>query len=423
MAVTSSKPRRQGGWIFERRRADKPQPNAEWVAKKIVDPKEYVTMAELVERAKRPMSSSSVKVERNDTKTDRNKTSTEDVCRFFVKTGRCKFGDSCRRLHPSRSSSFSADDESGGSWRRVSSSSSSSSTSSSWRTRSGSKDKRSDTKDKRSNTNDKRSNTNDNKKYYTGSATRQDTTLRPMLDFHNHVKRQLYRKLIRKNSAVLELAGGRGGDLWKLRDCGVSEVMLVDKDDAAVREAEKRWKSRDARQSDFNLRTAVCDLSSCHGMTFRTTKSKLFDFVSCQFALHYFFKSSETFECFQNTLSDSIRKGGTFVLTCFDSHRVRKLLNGRDSVSLCRGALGLETMKGKSDSKVFGHAVKVTVETIGSHEEYLVDTKWLAKNLKGFEHVSTTGFDVYHRSSRIKMRDREMSSFSFLNVVMVFRRV
>ena len=199
----------------------------------------------------------------------------------------------------------------------------------------------------------------------------------------------------------------------------------MDTDDAAVSEAKKRWESRVSKQNDFKLRTAVCDLSARHGMEFRTTstKQKYFDFVSCQFALHYFFKSSETFTNFHNTLKSSIKKGGTFVLTCFDSHRVGKLLNGRDSVKLCSGALGIERVKKGSSNKVFGRAINVTIETIGSHEEYLVDTKWLAKNLKGFEHVSTTGFDVYHRSSRFKMRDREMSSFSFANVVMVFRRV
>ena len=137
-------------------------------------------------------------------------TSSQEVCRFFLRTGNCKFGSSCRRLHPPRSStSTSTSENGGGSWRRVGGSSSSSS--SSWRS---------------SSSNEKRSG-NSKKKYYTGSASRQDTTLRPMLDFHNHVKRTLYRKFIRKNSTVLELAGGRGGDLWKLRDCGVSEVRIL----------------------------------------------------------------------------------------------------------------------------------------------------------------------------------------------------
>ena len=205
----------------------------------------------------------------------------------------------------------------------------------------------------------------------------------------------------------------------------MTQVLLVDTDASAVGEAKKRWESRASKQNDFVLRTAVCDLSSRHGMTFQTTstKQKHFDFVSCQFALHYFFKSEETFTNFQNTLKSSIKKGGTFMLTCFDSHRVGKLLNGRDSVKLCRGALGIERVKKESSNKVFGRAINVTIETIGSHEEYLVDTTWLAKNLNGFDHVSTTGFDVYHRSSRFKMRDREMSSFSFSNVGMIFRRV
>ena len=40
-AAASSKTR-TGGWVMERRRDDKPQPNAEWVAKKIINPREYV---------------------------------------------------------------------------------------------------------------------------------------------------------------------------------------------------------------------------------------------------------------------------------------------------------------------------------------------------------------------------------------------
>ena len=48
MAAASSKTR-TGGWVMERRRDDKPQPNAEWVAKKIINPREYVTMKQLVD--------------------------------------------------------------------------------------------------------------------------------------------------------------------------------------------------------------------------------------------------------------------------------------------------------------------------------------------------------------------------------------
>jgi len=346
-AIAPNKPEREGGWRFERRRADKPEPNAEWVAKKIVDPREYVTMSELVECAKRlkdDISFSSSSSEK--TKKKERTSSDQETCRFFAKTGRCKFGDSCRRLHlkgqpssfsaRSRSSSSGTSDN-GGSWRRVgrdgksSSSSSSSSATTSWRARS--------TTTSNTTTHSNNTKNNNTTNYYTGSATRRDTKLRPMLDFHNHVKRQNYRKFVPKNSTVLELAGGRGGDLWKLRDCVVSEVMLVDKDSTAVLEAQKRWKNRKPKkQSDFKLNTQVCDLSTRHGKTFQTsTSSKPFQFVSCQFALHYFFKSSETFHCFLNTLTDSIEKGGLFVVTCFDSHRVEKLLSGRDSVDLCQG--------------------------------------------------------------------------------------
>ena len=50
--------------------------------------------------------------------------------------------------------------------------------------------------------------------YYTG-VNRNKTIIKAMLDFNNYVKRMMYNKYLKSGMSLLELAGGRGGDLFK----------------------------------------------------------------------------------------------------------------------------------------------------------------------------------------------------------------
>ena len=52
-------------------------------------------------------------------------------------------------------------------------------------------------------------------KYFTG-IDRNEAEIKPMLNFHNWIKMQMYIEVVKKGHTVLELAGGRGGDLFKL---------------------------------------------------------------------------------------------------------------------------------------------------------------------------------------------------------------
>ena len=48
----------------------------------------------------------------------------------------------------------------------------------------------------------------------------------------------------------------------------------------------------------------------------------MFDVVSSQFAIHYFFENKTSLGNFLQNVSDNLKTGGYFIGTCFDGKRV-----------------------------------------------------------------------------------------------------
>ena len=49
---------------------------------------------------------------------------------------------------------------------------------------------------------------------------------------------------------------------------------------------------------------------------------KKFDVLSCQFSLHYYFESVDTFNGFLSNIKDNVKRGGYFIGTCYDGQRL-----------------------------------------------------------------------------------------------------
>ena len=118
-----------------------------------------------------------------------------------------------------------------------------------------------------------------------------------------------------------------------------------------------------------------------------------FDIVSCQFALHYFFKSEQTLDNFLENVDNNLKDDGFFIGTCLDGFLVKKLL---EKTILNGSELGKSTGDGRvlwnikklySSSSLnnigLGETIEVYMESIGKRIiEYLVDIKLLEKKLK-----------------------------------------
>ena len=266
-------------------------------------------------------------------------------------------------------------------------------------------------------------NENADKGYYTG-IDRNDSDIKPMLSFHNWVKQHMYETYVRKNDSILELAGGRGGDLWKLVKTGLKEILLVDVDQVALNEADSRW-TKSIKDKNIIMKTEQANLLEVHE-AFRTSSNKPFDVVSCQMAIHYFFKDELAFEHFYQTAKSSVCSGGFFMFTVFNGKRIQQLMeNKTDTIwKNKKGDRMLQISYGKlSENAIpFEQEVLVFLDTIGEHPEYLVDIEWLIERMSDdFTMIDHKSFSDMHGKWKNNL-STELQRFSFLYDYIVLKR-
>ena len=204
--------------------------------------------------------------------------------------------------------------------------------------------------------------------YYTAkkAAVRDNFKVRSLAAFHNsYIKSEiLLKRTIKKGNALLDLACGRGGDLFKWIQADVGWVLgaditldnLVAPKDASIygRYLEQRIQNKVVPPMIFIQADSTRNIRDTSGLLSDLDKSivrclynhpgstdappaaeKLrglaangFNVASCMFAIHYFFRNRSTVDGFLRNLGDNLKVGGFFVGCCFDGDSVYRLLSG-----------------------------------------------------------------------------------------------
>lgn len=271
--------------------------------------------------------------------------------------------------------------------------------------------------------------------YYNRDTARSNLATLPMLNFHNHwVKNHSLIWHLRAAGAkkVLDIACGKGGDLFKYVNAGCRVVVGIDispdnllnpDDGAYARLAEMRSRQRDAGSSitavflqmdcgkplEAEHMTASGQLRDINSAALgfvpetRVPRSLApfykiatggFDAACCMFGIHYFFEKPESLDTLAATLRSRVKRGGLLLLTFMDGAEVDRLLARAGSL----------VASGKKDGKViwsiakrydalsedplenYGKSIDVFVESINQTlPEYLVDPRLLRKVLEAHE--------------------------------------
>jgi mRNA (guanine-N7-)-methyltransferase len=279
------------------------------------------------------------------------------------------------------------------------------------------------------------------KKYYERKAPKEDITLvQGMLDYHNkYIKNELLlkRALRGGNKHLLDLACGKGGDLYKwifnraryVTGIDTAGENITNSNDGAYKryleaimefgydrvpkmvfvignssrdivngEAGATPEERDILRSvfgKFNPEGPVPKyIQSVMAGSFRSGA----DVAACMFALHYFFENQSTLEGFIKNLSETVKIGGLFIGCCFDGNKIFNLLRnvdkGRSKIGKIEDTPIWSITKDYDkeellpDDESIGLAIDVEFISIGTtHKEYLVPFELLKKKLAaiGFE--------------------------------------
>ncbi|ARF09224.1 mRNA capping enzyme [Catovirus CTV1] len=186
-----------------------------------------------------------------------------------------------------------------------------------------------------------------------------------MRQFHNWVKsiiiythcHPMYQN--NKSLSVLDIACGKGQDIMKFYYSKVAFLVGLDVDrdaltsaiDGAISRYNKFQKSKPGFPKMHFIQADVGSLLN-YGDQFRSLKGMSnenrnifekffneknrtqFDRVNCQFAIHYFLKTKETWNNFKQNLKDYLKPGGYFLTTTYDAHRVVELFKDSDKYSV-----------------------------------------------------------------------------------------
>lgn len=332
--------------------------------------------------------------------------------------------------------------------------------------------------------------------YYARDIPRNHMLSIHMLNFHNHgIKSMLYSSPERRDS-LLELACGKAGDLPRWKEFGYKFILGIDLVRNNIEGSQASYmRFLNAREEFIKRKTrgsyvphypqamfliGDCALSLADGSAARGRDydsevllkllfkgktvdkyaflnkyhmqgkaSKGFDTVSCQFAIHYFFKKSETLDGFLANVSNNLKENGQFITTFMDGERVHKLINSNGGAEGKKnGAVVWAIQKQYNVFKPkdpYGKLIDVYLENTNKFiPEYLVHYEVLVE--RAAEHglsVYKQGFfdqtfaDLYKKMetddpNRMKHLDNDIQSlkddsvqtqFSFLNRWVIFQKM
>ena len=152
----------------------------------------------------------------------------------------------------------------------------------------------------------------------------------PISQYHSKIKWAILKDLKEKNELppsprILDLSCGRGGDLFKyIQTFGKDTYIVgVDIDAEAINEANRRIKDKK------NIKLIVQDLQDTDASIAAIEKisgGKPFDFIVCNFAVHYFYKTEETLDNFVRLVGHFSKPETVKWFTFPDSRKLKRLL-------------------------------------------------------------------------------------------------
>jgi len=281
--------------------------------------------------------------------------------------------------------------------------------------------------------------------------------------FHNLIKQNMIQYCTRAlrsedstmNLSLLDLATGKGGDMYKWINNKIDLVVGIDKvydniyntfDGACVRHNNHREKNLTFLP---NINFVVADVSKSlsdednfmdmfsKNIWFETYISKKYNIVSMMFAIHYLFSSKHNIDMLVSNIDSYINENGYFIGCCFDGQKIFTMLQdiGYDEsktgtkegkiIWKIKKKYNLDSWIGADEDMFYNLPIEVYIQSINmTITEYLVNFDVLVKKLqeKNIRLEQTDTFDqVYVTQNKFKLSPEE-SALSFLNRRFIFKK-
>lgn len=254
----------------------------------------------------------------------------------------------------------------------------------------------------------------------------------PLRKFHNWIKQQLIfeSKRITNGSKLLDVAVGRGGDIFKWSKARFKYVTGFDSDAKSIYEKN----DFDGAIKRFNSVKSEMNMPKCYFWHMSATDpfilnllngkdhNTMYDVVSCQFSFHYFV---EDINVVLNMISKKLKSKGIFIGTATDGDLIKQNLKNTHNVT--KSAINLKYIS--EDMYEFSlNSEKTSRETYfeyrGVSREYYLSKAFLIEKCKEFNMypVSILSFHEWNSTYTGMQLSKEEMACSFLNFSFVFQK-
>ena len=169
------------------------------------------------------------------------------------------------------------------------------------------------------------------------SERRKNSTIGSMRNFHNFIKKTMLINLTKmlkfKNVNLLDIAVGRGGDMFKWNEAGIENVFGFDKSNESINSinpfdqgAKERYRNNKINVNiEYHVGDAMNPTPELIQNLINFRNKNPISLLSCQFAIHYFFKSDTYLENVLKTFTPFLEKGGYFFGTTTDGSKIKEI--------------------------------------------------------------------------------------------------
>ena len=276
-------------------------------------------------------------------------------------------------------------------------------------------------------------------------------TINNMRTFHNLIKRQLYINYS-KPSNLLDLACGKGGDIQKWLQCNFKFILAIDSNHNSINARKKthnydgaisRWFYIKKKINSFIpfIRFEVLDILDKDILEKINNKDnyKLYDTITCHFALHYFANSKISLINFFTLVSNKLNSGGYFIATTTNGNKIKSILDLNDKFDsdILKMSSNPNNERGyyyylDEDTRETG---KNYFELEGVSQEYFITIEEIIEIINiphlNLELVEIKNFNDYYSDKTIESKLKEFNNYplnneekliSFLNMSIIVKK-
>jgi len=247
---------------------------------------------------------------------------------------------------------------------------------------------------------------------------RENSEFFDMRRFHNWIKRKILFEYSSSNGNLLDLACGKGGDIYKWVDNNIRYIEGYDVDTESIKNAIQRYEKVITKPTskNFNYKFIEKDLSK---ETIETSVE--FDLASCFFAIHYFFENKNKLTNFIKNLKN-IKNGGYFTVTTLCSEKLKDI-----NYSLDCSDINIKNYIKNDNEEQIGDSISVYIKDSvldQERKEFIVEYNYFINFMKdnGFTLMETKLFKEYYNewTENNNSMNKVEKTYSFLNRMYVF---